>query len=358
LAVRGTLNSMKDSVHAEFLTVLEQFGIRSKCKVTKMPLEITFPNGSSIIYRGSDDEEKLKSVAGITDVWIEEATEVPKNIFEQLKLRLRTPNVKIRFFLSYNPISKENWVYDAFHVNPPKDFTLLKTTYKDNRFLPKEYINALMEMKERNPLYFEIYANGEFGNLGERIYENWRTEAFDIQAIIKENLNRHVRIALDWGFKADATAISECVIDLEQRKLWINDEVYKHGMLNSDIAKEIKDKMWHKNIIVADSSEQKSIAELRTHHGISKIIPAKKGRGSIMAGIQFLQQFEIIVHPRCVNVITELQNYSYKKDKLTGLVINEPIDSFNHALDGIRYITEEFQRVNRIRGISKSVLGL
>lgn len=358
LCVRGTLNTMKDSVHAEFLAVLEEFGIRNQCKVTKMPLEIIFPNGSQIIYRGADDEEKLKSIQGVTDVWVEEATEVGKNVFEQLKLRLRTPNVKIRFFVSYNPISKENWVHDTFHVNPPKDFTLLKTTYKDNRFLPKEYINALLEMKEKNPLYYEIYAEGEFGNIGERIYENWRVENFDIQEIIKENQNRHVRIALDWGFKADPSAISEVVLDLEQKKIWINDEVYQRGMLNSDIANALKEKRWHKNIIVADSAEMKSISELRTHHGISRIIPARKGKGSIMAGIQFLQQFEIIIHPRCVNMKMEFENYSYKKDKSTGQVINVPQDSFNHLMDGLRYVTEEFQKINRVRGISKSMFGL
>lgn len=358
LVVRGALNTLKDSVHAEFLAVLDEFGIRKQCKITKMPLEINFPNGSTILYRGADDPEKLKSIQGITDVWIEEATEVPKEVYDQLKLRLRTPNVKIRYFVSFNPISRENWVYNEFFINPPKDCTILKTTWKDNRFLPKEYIDALMEMKERNPLYYQIYAEGEFGNLGERIYENWRLEEFDIKEILKENPNRQVRISLDFGFKADPTASLEVVIDMAQSKIWINDEIYEKGLLNNEIAERIKAKYWHKNIIVADSAEQKSIAELRTNHGLSKIIPAKKGKGSIMAGIQFLQQFEIIVHPRCVNTKVELENYSYKKDKSTGQVKNEPIDSFNHALDSLRYASEEFQKINRVRGISKSLFGL
>jgi phage terminase large subunit len=143
----------------------------------------------------------------------------------------------------------------------------------------------------------------------------------------------------------DPSAFVGAVVDEQNKKLYIFDEFYKKGMLNDAIAKLIKDKGYSKEIITADSAEQKSIEEIK-REGIPRIKAARKGKDSILNGIQFIQQYEIIVHPLCVNIILELKNYTWKKDKSTGEYINEAVDKFNHLLDALRYAMENIMRTH------------
>lgn len=359
MVVRQTYGTHRDSTFAEFKTALEKMNLIGRCNISKTTLDIELPNGSTIIFKGADEESKLLSISGVTITWVEEATEISKEIFDQLVLRMRGGSLKKHMFLSFNPISATHWLKKEFFDNPREDAFISHTNYKDNRFLEQEYIDNLLEMEKRNPVKYAVYALGEWGTTGKKVYENWEIRHFDKYKLLKSNIYLQSAIGLDFGYVADATTLIATLVDTENRRIYIYDEMYAHGLLNNEIANEIIAKGYSKERIIADSAEKKSIDEIKGY-GVPRIEPAKKGAGSIMQGIQFINQFEVIVHPDCKHTIDELENYSYKKSKATGQYLNEPIDNFNHLLDALRYAMEPFHKKENkvIKTLSKSLFGL
>ncbi|WKV08187.1 PBSX family phage terminase large subunit [Thermoanaerobacterium sp. CMT5567-10] len=346
LVIRKVAATLRDSIFAEFINQLENtYKILEYCTVTESRLAIKLPNGSLFLFKGLDNPEKIKSIQGVDDIIIEEASELTLDDFSQLNLRLRSKAPNQQIHLMFNPISKGNWTYHRFFENGlPDDTLIVHTTWKDNRFLPDEYIKELLKMKEINPTYYKIYALGLFATLDKLIYTNIEIKDFDWT-----KLKYIKKFGLDFGYTNDPTAFSCSLMNLPERLIYIFDEHYQTGMLNNHIANMIKAKGFQNEIIRADSAEPKSIAEIRSY-GIPRILSAKKGPDSILNGIQKLQQFKIIVHPNCKKHILEFENYTWKKDKNTNEFINEPIDEFNHLMDALRYaysdVTEVFDRKN------------
>jgi phage terminase large subunit len=350
LVIRKIGTTLKDSVWQMTLDTLENFQILGHCKTNKTNLTIELPGGSQFLFKGLDDPEKIKSIAGITDIIIEEATELNYEDFNQLDIRLRHPVAKDQeIILMFNPVSKLNWCYKHWFERPqePLRTAICHTTYKDNKFLPQSQIDTLEGLKTVNETYYRIYALGEFGSLNKLVFTNWAIENFS-----PADIKGEVIVGLDFGYVNDPTAIVASVIDNKNKTIHILDEVYQTGLLNSDIANIIKKKKWDKLLIVADSAEQKSIDEIKRYN-IPRIKPCKKGPGSVLQGIQLLQQYKIIVHPSCKNMIMELQNYSWTKDRQTGEYINKPVDNYNHLCDGLRYSCVENNLENRMRTATK-----
>ena len=157
------------------LDTLGKFKVLKDCKVNNTTFTITLANGSAFLFKGMDDSEKIKSVAGITDIIVEEATEISQDEFTQLDLRLRANAANLQMFLMFNPVSKVNWCYKHWFENgTPENTKIIKSTYKDNRFLPPDYVASLENMKQTNYTYWNIYANGEFCSLDKLIFTNWR----------------------------------------------------------------------------------------------------------------------------------------------------------------------------------------
>lgn len=208
-------------------------------------------------------------------------------------------------------------------------------------------------MKRTNPTYYRIYALGEFATLNKLVYENWKSESFDTGEIIRQGAK--LICGLDFGYTADPTAfVAALILD---KKIYVFKEFYKAGLTNPEIAQMITSLGFCKSEIIADCAENKSIEEIK-RCGCSRIRPCAKGADSIRYGIEKLKQYEIIVSPECENVIMELENYSYKKDKQTGEYTNEPIDSFNHCLDATRYAIQIVEGKNKLQTISKDKLGI
>ncbi|MDK0890716.1 PBSX family phage terminase large subunit [Clostridium perfringens] len=338
LVVRKVNSTLKESIFALFRSVLSDWQIYDECKINKTDLTIELPNKSLFIFKGIDDPEKIKSIAGIDDIVVEECTEIDEFDFDQLNLRLRSKNPYNQIHVMFNPVSKSNWVYKRWFKNgyDTKDTIVLHTTYKNNKFLPKDYIDSLLKLEKDNPVYFRIYALGEFATLDKLIYTNWKEESFDYKEILKNNRNTKAIFSLDFGYTNDPTAFVCSIIDKINKKLWIFDEFQEKGLLNDEIAEKIIDLGYRKEVIVCDSAEPKSIEELK-RNGLSRVKGAVKGRDSIINGIQLIQQYEIIVHPKCTEIIEELKNYTWIKDKTTGEYTNKPIDKYNHGLDALRY---------------------
>lgn len=337
LFLRKVGSSVYDSIFEDVKQCLEAWGLLGACKVNNSAYRIELPNGAQFIFKGLDNPEKIKSIKGISDVVMEEASEFTLDDYTQLTLRLRDkkhPNKQI--YLMFNPVSKVNWVYNAFFVKKPKNTVIYQTTYKDNRFLDEVTKENIEELAERNEAYYKIYALGEFATLDKLVFPKYKK-----QLLNKEELS-HIPsdFGLDYGFINDPSAFMHVKVDDENKRLYILEEYVKKGLTNDKIAEAIKALGYSKEIIRADSAEKKSNQELR-NLDIPRVIDVIKGPGSVMQGIQYILQYEIIVDERCVKTIEELENYTWKKDKATNEYINEPVDSYNHCLDAVRYAVQD-----------------
>lgn len=337
LFLRKVGSSVYDSIFEDVKQCLEAWGLLGACKVNNSAYRIELPNGAQFIFKGLDNSEKIKSIKGISDVVMEEASEFTLDDYTQLTLRLRDkkhPNKQI--YLMFNPVSKVNWVYNAFFVKKPKNTVIYQTTYRDNRFLDDLTKENIEELANRNEAYYKIYALGEFATLDKLVFPKYKK-----QLLNKEELKQFPSyFGLDYGFINDPSAFMHVKIDEENKRLYILEEYVKKGLTNDKIAEAIKALGYSKEIIRADSAEKKSNQELR-NLDIPRVIDVIKGPGSVMQGIQYILQYEIIVDERCVKTIEELENYTWKKDKATNEYINEPVDSYNHCLDAVRYAVQD-----------------
>lgn len=339
LVIRNTANTLRTSVFNEIKKVISNWDLEKLFKINKTEMTITCITGYQILFRGLDDAEKLKSIIPekgvITDILIEEATETKRDGVKQLYKRLRGRSKVIkRVTLCFNPIIRTHWIFKEYFKNWVEGefeyhddrLSILKTTYKDNRFLEQDDIDELEN--EQDEYYKQVYTLGNWGILGDLIFTNWKIE--DLSKI-KNTFGTYYN-GLDFGYANDPTAAGRQAI--KEKKLYILDEmIYELGLTNDVIASKLKPAIG-KEYIRCDSSEPKSIAELR-NYGISALA-ARKGPGSVNFGIQYLKQFEIIIDRRCQNAINEFQLYQWQKNR-DGEVINVPVDKKNHFIDQLRY---------------------
>ena len=336
LFLRKVGTTVKDSIFEDVKAMLSYFQLLDGCKINKSEYRIELPNGALFLFKGMDDPEKIKSIKGISDVVMEEASEFNLEDYTQLTLRTREKAHKDKqIYLMFNPVSKANWVYTYFFIKQPKNTAIYHTSYKDNRFLDELTKENIEELANRNPAYYKIYALGEFATLEKLVFPKYE------KALLSKDDLAHLPsfFGLDFGYVNDASAFIHMKVDEQNKRIYFMEEYVKTGMLNDEIASMIHKLGYAKEIITADSAEQKSIAEIR-RLDVPRIRPARKGKDSIKQGIQDLSQFEFVVDERCVKLMEELENYTWKKDKKTSEYINEPTDSYNHVIDASRYAIE------------------
>ncbi|HBH8925002.1 TPA: PBSX family phage terminase large subunit [Staphylococcus aureus] len=338
LWLRKVQSTIKDSLFEDVKDCLINFGIWEMCLWNKTDNKVELPNGAVFLFKGLDNPEKIKSIKGISDIVMEEASEFTLNDYTQLTLRLRErKHVNKQIFLMFNPVSKLNWVYKYFfeHGEPMENVMIRQSSYRDNKFLDEMTRQNLELLANRNPAYYKIYALGEFATLDKLVFPKYE------KRLINKDELRHLPsyFGLDFGYVNDPSAFIHSKIDVKKKKIYIIEEYVKQGMLNDEIANVIKQLGYAKEEITADSAEQKSIAEI-SNHDITRIRSAMKGKDSIISGIQYLNQFDIVIDERCFKTIEELDNYTWKKDKNTGEYYNEPVDTYNHCIDALRYSVE------------------
>lgn len=356
LVLRKVNATTKNSTFKILQETLSDWKILPYCKVNKSDFTIRLPNGSQFLCMGLDDPEKIKSIAGITDAWMEEATEFTQDDFNQVDLRIRALVPNSQVILSFNPVSKANWAYLLF-FKPNEELEefrskcmIVQTTFKDNKFLPDDYVRQIQLLSATNPVYYKIYVEGEFGSLDKLVYNNWQSYEFD-----HKTLKGKLCVGLDFGYVNDPTAIIASIVNQEEKRIYVFQEMVEEGLLNDAIGRKIIDMGFRKSDIIADSAEQKSIEEIK-RMGVSRITACAKGPDSIIHGIALVNEYEIVVHPSCVKTIEELQNYSWQKDKATNEYINKPVDKFNHCLDALRYSLQCLDVRPRLQTMSKDML--
>lgn len=327
LVIRKVNTTLRDSVISLFVSILNNWKLSEIFEENKTVQTITFANGSQILFKGLDDPEKIKSIAGITRVWIEEASELTKEDFMQLNLRLRGAE-NLQMTLTFNPIDEEHWIKKHFFDTPEirQKTTIIKTTYQDNKFIDEAYKQELESYHTIDANYYKIYALGEWGGLTDgRIFPIWETiDNFP-------ELDGYW-YGLDFGFSNDPTAIVKVLIF--RNKIYVDEICYQKGLTNSDIAGLLFDSGYSGQPVVCDSAEPKSIYELQLM-GVNAIA-ADKRPGSIMAGIDYIKRNKILVTKRSLNLQKENRYYQWKKDK-DGRFINVPKDFQNHLCDSLRY---------------------
>jgi phage terminase large subunit len=314
-------------------------------------MSITFANGSQIIMVGLDTEEKLLSLNNISTVWVEEAYEVEQSKVEQLNLRMRGAAANQQLILSWNPISKNSWLYKFSVEEPPENSLFIHSTYKDNPFLNAEYVAALDEMETRNPAKYRVYGRGEWGVDAEGlVITNWRAESFDAMELAASGLEHRAGMDIGW---VDPSAIIDTLYDRENRIIYVFNEFYKSGCQLTDLASAIGNMNLKKTKLYVDAAEPRTIQFFK-QEGINAVGCAK-GKDSVKAGLMFLQDNLIIVHPSCQKLITELENFSYIKSKVTGEYTEDTTHEFSHAIDACRYAYSDIYTNKKLKTLSKDL---
>lgn len=349
LVVRKVYRTLKDSCFTELKWAIKRLKVDAWFDIKESPLEITYrPTGQKIYFRGLDDPLKITSIATEVGVlcwmWIEEAYEItseadfdtlaesmlgdcPEGLFKQITL-------------TFNPWNEKTWIKSRFFDVEDDNILALTTNYLCNEWLSPEDIKVFEDMKRRNPRRYAVAGLGQWGIVDGLVYENWKEEWFDhtSEAFRREHPNLQSAFGLDFGYTNDPTTLFCGLLDKENKTLYVFDELYEKGLSNRRIYERIQEMGYGKERITADSAEPKSIDELRSL-GL-RIKGAQKGKDSIKNGIQWVQDLRIIIHPRCVNFLTEISNYTWDVDKF-GNRLNAPIDDFNHLMDAMRYALEK-----------------
>ena len=342
LCVRRFSNTLRDSVYSDLKWAIHRLGLDSYFDCTVSPMQITRRStGQKILFRGLDDGLKITSISVdkgyLCFVWIEEAYEIfDESDFNKLDMSIRG-EVPEGYFkqitLTFNPWSATSWLKKRFFDNPDDNTFVKTTTWQCNEWLDEADRKIFLDMKEKNPRRYRIEGNGDWGIAEGLIYENVVfDEVFDVEELRKKE---GVKAAFgnDFGF-TDPNAFICCLVDNADMRIYIFDEWYQTGVTNKVIAQKIKTMGYGSQQIICDCADAKSIAELRDE-GIHAE-PSRKGKDSVNHGIQLIQNYQIVVHPKCVEFRKEIENYCWKKDS-SGRLKDEPEHDFSHGMDAMRY---------------------
>lgn len=354
LVIRRVFNTLRNSCRADLIWAINRLKVSHLWRVPKGEHTLTYlPTGQQILFAGLDDPLKLTSITVaqgyLNFVWIEEAFQIEKQeMFETLEESIRgilPSHLFHQITLSFNPWSEDHWLRKRFYNDTyDREYTddliyAITTDYTMNEFLDEVTLKRFEEMKIKRPNRFRVAGLGEWGIAEGLVYNNWEVLEFDPVKLLRSDFSLEAAFGLDFGFTNDPSAFIAVIVDLRNKRLFIFDEFYKKRLLNNEIAEEIKIRGYSKDEITADCAEAKSIEEIRSY-GISRIKQSSKGKGSVNQGIQYIQQFDIYVHPKCTNTIMEFKNYVWEEKN--GITLNKAADNYNHLMDALRYALEKY----------------
>lgn len=359
LVCRFVASFIRESVYNQICQSIRRFQLEKWFDIKSPRMGITCKlNGSQILFTGLDDPEKIKSKVpkkgNITDIWVEEATNIPMNeTMWQLERRLRgqsKENFVKRIILTFNPIYRSHWIYkdffegiwndaSSFYRDESDSLMILKTTYRDNiNFLTADDIKRLENQQDE--YFYNVYTLGLWGILGKSIFRNWKI--YDRLENIRPD---NIKIGLDFGFSSHPAAIIKLHYEKEKKEVYVLQEFLAREQSLSDLSFACR--RMNASKIIADSEEPRSIQSLRRDFGLN-IYPAKKGHDSVRHGITWLQGHTIFVHKSCIMTAEELRTYHWKKDRY-GEELPVPVDKNNHLLDAMRYALENDMMSNEYR---------
>lgn len=392
LVVREVFDTLRDSCFDLFKEILDEMGLledeysgvrksKHKCIAIKSPMEIRFPNGSKIIFKGMDKPEKVKSINGVSIVWLEECSEIKYDGYKELLGRLRTPNVSLHFILSCNPVGKENWVYRHFFKRLDDDGTEAlvldeEELYKkrtivqngvyyhhsvpdDNTHLAKSYIRRLDDLKNYDMRLYKVARLGRFGPNGTivlpqlEVAKNAKAFVHAVRTIPK----KYHFYGFDFGFETSFNAVLSMAVDDKEKILYVYKEIYKNHITDDKFAR-LPEMLEHKRLehmIIADCEDPKAIQYYKQEGYRMK--GCKKFAGSRLSNTRKVKRFKkIIVSPMCPNTIRELKDLTYKKDS-KGNVIYDEFNIDPHSFSAIWYGLNDYTVADIKQRKSNSVAG-
>lgn len=366
---------MRDSCYDLLVEIISDLDLDKRVKCTVSPMRIKFPNGSQIIFKGMDKPTKLKSINGVSIVWLEECSEIKYAGYKEMLGRLRHPTLSLHFLLSTNPVGTENWVYTHFfkrvdeegqeHVTLDDQLLYKRRTLvrngvyyhhsvaDDNLFLPRSYIETLDEMKDYDPDLYRIARLGQFGLNGRRVLPQFEVAKShkELMEAVSSIPTKYHFTGMDFGFEDSYNAVVQMAVDDQNKWLYIYFEYYKNHMTDDKTSKEMQKLGLNHVQIVADCEDPKAIAFYR-QEGF-KMRGCHKWPGSRLANTRKCKRFRrIICSPNCPNTIRELSTLIYAKDSNDNLIYDE----FNidpHTFSAIWYGLDTYE-VADIKNITRN----
>lgn len=344
LICRNVGATIKKSVFNEICKAISNMCLAMFYRINRTDLTITCTlNNKQILFAGLDDVEKLKSITpanGVLErVWIEEATEVRREAYLQLKKRLRGRTDKHKgIIISFNPVLKTHWIYKEFFAgrwdeskNLYKDdrLLILKTTYKDNKFLTPDDIYELEH--EADEYFYNVYTLGNWGILGNVIFKNWSTADLSDKVASFDNINN----GLDFGF-TNPNALVRCHVSDKSKTIYIFDTLCKRGQTYDSLVSDLRQKIGSQ-IVTCDNEDSRGVYMIQ--QGGINAVPAKKGADSVINGIIWLQGYKLVIDLKQQEFINEIQQYHWQEDK-EGNVLEKPVKKNDHLMDALRYAVE------------------
>jgi phage terminase large subunit len=347
LCVRKVAKSLRNSVYALLNEIIGSMGVGAFFEVNKTDMTFSCVTGAAAILAGLDDAEKIKSIQGITDVWLEETTEFIEQDVNQLNLRIRGGLLPMRLVLTFNPIINTHWIKRRFFDSQDSGVRTHKTTYRDNAFLDAAYIAELEGLKTRDLNFWNIYAQGEWGEQGDSVFTRFIVHDFDYGSDDLENVSR----GIDFGFN-HASAVEVC--GMKDGELYVFDEFYRKGLTNRELIDHVKefDPSFIQHAFIADSAEPARILEFQ--QGDFDVRPAVKGPNSLKDGIDYLRSVVIHIHKsKCPHLAVEIGSYQYRVDKKSGERIDEFVEFNDDCIAALRYATEAHRSIYPEWGVLK-----
>lgn len=335
LVIRRVARTLRRSVFAEIKQRMTEWGVYATAKINTSEMHITFPNGSEILFAGVDDVEKLKSISGVTSIWIEEATELAEDDLTQIDMRLRgeTDHYK-QIVITFNPISHMHWLKKRFFDNPADGMVrTVKSTFLDNPFVDAQYRKLFDDLRERSPSLYRVYGEGEWGVMKGLVFQPPVTletfpESFDLEAY-----------GMDFGFNNPSAIVHVGMKDVDWVRrvgnVYVREILYETGLSNTELGDKMRACGLNKRTpVYADSAEPARIKEL-SRQGFN-VVGSVKGKGSLNTSIALLQSMNIYTLADNVNFNAEMQTYSWEEDK-DGNLTDKPLNLNDHAIAGLRY---------------------
>lgn len=347
VCIREIQLTLNQSVKKLLELKIKEFGLDSYFTVTQSQIESA--RGGRIIFVGMQNHtaDSIKSLEGYDIAWVEEAQSLSQRSLDLLRPTIRKEGSELWF--SWNP-NHETDPVDALlrgDATPPGSI-VVKANYTDNPWLPDVLKDELEYDRERDPdKYAHVWLGGYQQHSEARVFKNWVIEEFE------RPTGTIYRLGADWGYSIDPSVMVRASID--GNRLYVDYEAYRIGceIVNlPDLFMAIPEaEKWPS---VADSARPETISHMQKH-GFSKMTSAIKGKNSVEEGIQFLQSFDIVVHPRCKHLIDELTLYRYKQDPLTGKVLPLLEDKNNHCIDALRYACEGARRAKKPNVVTRQI---
>lgn len=373
LVVREVYDTIRESCFDLFVEILDELNLLEhnsnrkksrKVRYKTSPMQLIFPNGSKIIFKGMDKPGKLKSINGVSIVWLEEASEVKYAGYKELKGRLRHPSLSLHFILSTNPVGTENWVYQHFFIRTNDDgsqtvilddrrlykkHTIVKngvyyhhSVVDDNLFVPKSYVQTLDEMQNYDPDLYRVARLGQFGLNGIRVLPQFTVAKShaEVMRAVRGIPSNFKFTGFDFGFETSYNAVVRMAVDDREKTLYIYWEYYKNHMTDDQTADELLALGLDKEQIIADNEDPKAIQYYR-QRGFN-IRKCHKWAGSRLANTRKVKRFKkIVCSPNCINTVRELSTLTYAKDSKDNLIY----DQFNidpHTFSAIWYALDNY----------------